>query len=242
MLAEILILPLLAGAVIGTFLAFDALVPALAQALRSRAASCSTPRSPPRSTPRSTRMASRRLSAAALFAAAQIAFRSRKNARLLALCSVLVGMATSAAGTVAAIAQRLAVEGAYGQDALFGALLFMGAFLACAFALSATVLLMSRAASDARDDAERRSALRELGSSRAVEGRVLAMQNACYFGLPAVFGIAHSAAALTMLRTFSDYPTIGPALAADCATAAILATAAAASTARQLEDAKASRR
>ncbi len=219
LLAEILILPAFAAAALGTFLAFDALVPALALGLRRR----------------SLRASAAPLSAASLFAAAQIAYRSRRNARLLALCSVLVGMASSAAGTVATMALRSWKESNLGQEELFGALLFIGSFLALAFALSAAALLASRASADARDDAARRDSFRQLGAARGDIRLSIALQNAFFFGLPAVFGIAHSAAAMAMLRTFSGYSTIGPAAATAAATGTLIALAAAASTARQME-------
>jgi len=138
LLAEYLILPSLAAAVAGTFLAFDALVPFLADALRSR-----------------TRDRSRKRGAAAVFAAAQIAFRSRRNAKLLALAAVLLGMAASAVGTLISAAEHLWVEYENGQESLVGALLFIGGVLAAAFAASAAALLASRAAQDAKDDRER---------------------------------------------------------------------------------------
>lgn len=219
LLAENLILPALVMTVVGTFLAFDALVPALSLALRSRASSARAAR----------------LSAAAIFASAQIAFRSRRNSRILALSSILVGMAASAAGTVATVALQIRAEGTFDQDELFGALLFVGGFLAAVFALSATVLLASRSASDAREDIDRRAALRNLGATRAVMRRAIALQNAFFFGMPALFGVSHSVAAMAMLRTFSGHSTLAPAIAAGSAATAILAIAAALSTSRQLE-------
>lgn len=214
LLAEALILPVLIGAVAGTFLVFEALVPALARAFRFRSAG---------------------LGAAGIFAAAQIAFRSRRNARLLALAAVLVGMAASAAGTLMTSASRLRVEGSYGQDELVGALLFIGGFLSAVFALSAAALLAARAASDARDDRGRRAALRDLGAPRRCLALAIGVQNAFLFGLPTLFGIAHCAAALSMLETFSGYPSAGATLASGSGAALLLGLAAAASTARELE-------
>jgi len=185
-LAENLILPLLSAAVCGTFLAFDSLLPTLAEALRTRALG---------------------KSAAAIFAAAQIAFRSRRNARLLALAAVLMGSALSAVGTVIVMAQKIAAEGTYDQDEIFGSLLFIGGFLSTVLILSVLALLVSRAAADARDDLERKVELRDLGASRAVMLRAIDLQNAFLFGLPLAFGLAHAAAALAMLRTFSNYST-----------------------------------
>jgi hypothetical protein len=197
-MAENLILPVLIGAVLGTFLVFDALVPALAIFIRSRAHG---------------------LGAAGTFAAAQIAFRSRRNARLLALTAVLIGMAAAASGTVLAIRDWIRTEGGtYGQDELFGALFFIGGFLSFVFALSAVVLLASRAAADARDDLGRRLELRDLGASRGTVLLALLLQNAFLFGLPLAFGLAHSAVALAMLRSFATVSSAGPTLAV-CAAA-----------------------
>jgi putative ABC transport system permease protein len=81
-LAAVSILPVLVCTIAGTFLCFGALVPTLASSFRKRKAG---------------------VGAAALVAAAQISFRSRRNARLLALTAVLVAVAATACGTVIAL-------------------------------------------------------------------------------------------------------------------------------------------
>jgi len=81
-LAAVSILPVLICTIAGTFLCFGALVPTLAASFRTRKAG---------------------VGAAALVAAAQISFRSRRNARLLALTAVLVAVAATACGTVIAL-------------------------------------------------------------------------------------------------------------------------------------------
>jgi putative ABC transport system permease protein len=80
--AESLMLPVLASVVAGTFLSFSALVPFLLGAFRARLA---------------------RGDAATLVAMAQLAFRSRRNAGLLAISSILVAIAASAIGSVLAL-------------------------------------------------------------------------------------------------------------------------------------------
>ena len=200
MAAERLIIPALASTVIGTVLVFDDLVPALAAALRR---------------------GSGRLRAAGSYAAAQIAFRSRRNARLLALEAVLVGMAAAATGTVIAVARTIRPTGAGSQEALFGALIFIGGILSATFWLSALLLLVCRASADARADLERRLALRGLGASRSALLRALVLQNAFMAGLPWAFGLAHCAAALAMLHTFSGASIAVPAFAANAISTAV---------------------
>ena len=81
-LAAISILPVRICTIAGTFLCFGALVPTLASSFRKRKAG---------------------VGAAVLVATAQISFRSRRNARLLALTAVLVAVAATACGTVIAL-------------------------------------------------------------------------------------------------------------------------------------------
>jgi putative ABC transport system permease protein len=80
--AIFLMIPVLLCTIAGTFLCFSVLVPTIAAAFRRRR---------------------KGLDAAALVAAAQLAFRSRRNARLLALTAVLVAVAATACGTVIAL-------------------------------------------------------------------------------------------------------------------------------------------
>lgn len=81
-LAILLMIPVLIGTIAGTFLCFSALVPTLAGLARRRKSS---------------------IRAAALVASAQISFRSRRNAGLLALTAVLMAVAATASGTVIAL-------------------------------------------------------------------------------------------------------------------------------------------
>lgn len=199
--AELLMIPALISTITGTILAFDAAVPAIAGAMRRH---------------------STRLGAAGSFAAAQIAFRSRRNARLLALTAILIGMAASASGTVVTVALMIRVQGSYGQDALFGALLFIGCFLSALFWLSAFLLLASRAAADGREDRERRLALRGLGASRGLLFKAIIIQNAFLVGLPFAFGFAHCIPALVMLRNFSGAPITIPMFSIAAASIVIL--------------------
>lgn len=80
--AALAMIPVLICTIAGTFLCFGALVPTLAAASRKRGLD---------------------VGAAALVATAQISFRSRRNARLLALTAVLVAVAATACGTVIAL-------------------------------------------------------------------------------------------------------------------------------------------
>lgn len=83
--AGLLMLPVLAVVVSGTFLVFSALMPAIAARIRLGPA---------------------RRSASGLVAAAQICFRARRNARLLAFSAVLTAMAATSLGTVLALDLR----------------------------------------------------------------------------------------------------------------------------------------
>jgi hypothetical protein len=82
-------LPVLAVVVAGTFLVFGTAFPALIGAFRARGIG------------RGARRLGR--DASALVAVAQLSFRSRRNARLLAFSAVLVAMAASAIGSVLAL-------------------------------------------------------------------------------------------------------------------------------------------
>jgi putative ABC transport system permease protein len=81
-IAGLLMLPVLAVVIAGTFLAFRALLPAVVARIRIGPA---------------------RRSAAGLVAAAQVSFRARRNARLLAFAAVLAAMAATSLGAVLAL-------------------------------------------------------------------------------------------------------------------------------------------
>jgi putative ABC transport system permease protein len=81
-LATLLMIPVLLVTVAGSFLVFDAVVPALIAATRGRRGG---------------------MAPARLIASAQLAFRSSKNARGTAFAAILVAVAASALGTVLAL-------------------------------------------------------------------------------------------------------------------------------------------
>ena len=83
--AERLMIPVLLGTIAGSFLVFEALAPRLVGRFREGG----RPRDP-----------------ALMVAAAQVAFRSRRNARLLAFGSVLVAVAAASLGSVMALNER----------------------------------------------------------------------------------------------------------------------------------------
>jgi len=107
------------------------------------------------------------------------------------------------------------------QDALNGALLFIGIFLAAVFVLCAVSLLLFRVIEDARDDGERYRILAELGAPLSEVRRSLVLQDIFTFGLPFAFGLCHCAAALVMMRHISGYESTGPTLVVAAAALAI---------------------
>ncbi len=136
-----------------------------------------------------------------------------------------------AAGFGAGIVSRpVVLEGLAG---LYGAMLFIGAFLSASFAIAAASLLAFRTIEDSRDDADRYRAIAGLGAERADLRRALALQAAFSFGLPLATGLLHAAFALAMMHNLTGYSSVGPTLAVSIFLAAAFAIAAALAVRRQ---------